>query len=314
MSPTPAAQPASPHHARPQQERIVWLDGKLVGEADANISVFDHGLLYGDGVFEGIRLYNGRVFKLATHLRRLDESARSIRLDLPITLDDLAHAVRETIEANGLTDGYIRLCVTRGNGPLGINPFTCDRPRVFIIAASIKLYPEQMYREGMSIVTAATIRNHPAALSPRIKSLNYLNNILAKIEAVDAGVPEAVMLNHQGHVAECTGDNLFLVRDMAGIDGPVVVTPPLHAGVLEGVTRNEVIRLAKDAGHVVREMDITRHDLYTTDELFLTGTAAEVIAVTSVDGRRIGTGSPGPVTQDLIARFRQLVAHDAPED
>jgi len=310
----PAAQPASPHHATPQQDRVVWYDGKLVPEAEANVSVFDHGVLYGDGVFEGIRLYNGRIFKLATHLRRLDESARSIRLKLPYSLDELSHATRETVKANGLTDGYIRLCVTRGNGPLGINPFTCDRPRVFIIAASIKLYPEQMYREGMSIITAATIRNHPAALSPRIKSLNYLNNILAKIEAVDAGVPEAVMLNHQGHVAECTGDNLFLVRRMAGVEHPVVVTPPLHAGVLEGVTRNEVIRLAREAGHPVREMDITRHDLYTADEMFLTGTAAEVIAVTQVDGRDIGTGKPGPIAHDLIARFRALVADNAPED
>ncbi|MEO0588678.1 MAG: aminotransferase class IV, partial [Planctomycetota bacterium] len=197
-------------------------------------------------------------------------------------------------------------------GPLGLNPFLCRKPRTFIIAASIKLYPEEMYRDGMSVVTAATLRNHPAALSPRIKSLNYLNNILAKIEAIDAGVPEAVMLNPQGYVAECTGDNIFIVRHKP--DRNVLVTPPLHAGILEGLTRNVVMELAEDAGLDVRENDLTRHDLFVADEMFLTGTAAEVIAVTCVDGRTIGTGKPGPVTQDLIARFRNLVAANAPED
>ncbi|MEM0913036.1 MAG: branched-chain-amino-acid transaminase [Planctomycetota bacterium] len=312
MTTTPAAQPASPHPASAPVGRTVWLDGDLVPQADANISVFDHGVLYGDGVFEGIRIYNGRVFKLDTHLRRLFASALSLRLDIGYTIEELAAATRATVDANGLTNGYIRLCVTRGNGPLGINPFLCEKSRTFIIAASIKLYPEQMYREGMSIITAATVRNHAAALSPRIKSLNYLNNIMAKIEAVDAGVPEAVMLNPQGFVAECTGDNLFIVRDSPL--GSAVVTPPLHAGILEGVTRNEVMKLAHNAGYTVVEQDLTRHDLYVANELFLTGSAAEVIAVTKVDGRVIGQGVPGPITNDLIGRFRALVANDAPED
>ncbi|MEM6334744.1 MAG: branched-chain-amino-acid transaminase [Planctomycetota bacterium] len=304
--------PASPHEPDKPQGRTVWLDGRLLPEAQATVSVFDHGVLYGDGVFEGIRIYNGRIFKLDTHIERLEASARSIRMELPYTRQEIADATRATVQANGLTNGYIRLCVTRGEGPLGLNPFLCRKPRTFIIAASIKLYPEEMYRDGMSVVTAATLRNHPAALSPRIKSLNYLNNILAKIEAIDAGVSEAVMLNPQGYVAECTGDNIFIVRHRPGRN--VLITPPLHAGILEGLTRNVVMELAEDAGLDVRETDLTRHDLFVADEMFLTGTAAEVIAVTCVDGRTIGTGKPGPVTQDLIARFRKLVAENAPED
>jgi len=296
-------------------EKHVWLDGRLVPASQATVSVFDHGLLYGDGVFEGIRVYNRRVFKLKTHLQRLYDSARAIRLEVPQPMDELEQAVRQTVEANGCTDGYLRLCVTRGVGTLGLNPFTCRHGCTFIICDAIRLYPQEMYDRGMAIVTAATVRNHPGALSPRIKSLNYLNNILAKIEALDAGVMEAVMLNHQGYVAECTGDNIFIVRRFpASEDRPTLITPPLHAGVLEGVTMSTVLALATDAGLRVERIDLTRYDLYTADEMFLTGTAAEVIPVTKIDGRSIGDGTPGPVTRDLITRFRALVADGAPED
>lgn len=293
----------------------VWLNGKLVPKAEAVVNVYDHGLLYGDGVFEGIRIYNGRVFKLATHLARLCESARSIRLEIPQSIDELTAAVKDTVAANEghiHGNGYIRLCVTRGVGYLGLSPFGCDTPTVFIIVDNITLYPREMYDTGMAIITAPTIRNHPAALSPRIKSMNYLNNIMAKIEAIDAGVMEAVMLNHQGNVAECTGDNIFIVRNTA--NGPELRTPPLHAGILEGVTMTVAIELAEQRGIPVKRMDMTRHDLYTADEMFLTGTAAEVVPVTSVDKRPIGDGHPGPVTMKLNAAFRELVANNAPED
>lgn len=297
-----------------QAPKAIWHNGELVPPERAVVSVYDHGVLYGDGVFEGIRAYNGRVFKAATHLRRLEESARSIRLSIPYTSEELLGAMRRTLEANGRRDAYIRLCVTRGVGALGLNPFTCERPTVFIIVDSISLYPAEMYERGMSVITAATQRTGPAALSPRIKSMNYLNNILAKMEAVDAGVPEAVMLNHRGMVAECTGDNVFIVRGDSVTGAPVVMTPPLSAGALEGVTRNVVMGLARSAGLAVRESDLARHDLYVAGEMFLTGTAAEVIAVTKVDGRTIGDGRPGPVTRRLIEAFRELVQRDAPED
>jgi branched-chain amino acid aminotransferase len=227
------------------------------------------------------------------------------------TIDELTQAMRDTLRANGLTDGYIRLCVTRGTGTLGLNPNNCAEACTFIIADSIQLYPKKMYDEGMPIVTASTIRNHPGALSPRIKSMNYLNNILAKIEAINAGTVEALMLNHQGYVSECTGDNIFIVRRRG--DESYLWTPPLHAGILEGVTRNLVIELAEQAGIPVVQADMTRHDVYTADECFLTGTAAEVIPVTSVDARPIGDGKPGPITGRLLKAFRDLVA-DAPED
>lgn len=300
----------------PQQ---IWLNGKLVPTDQATVSVYDHGLLYGDGVFEGIRIYGGRIFKCATHLRRLFESAKAIRLAIPYTAEQLTAAMRQTMLANGRTDGYIRLCVTRGAGPLGLSPFTCEKPSVFIIVESLLLYPREMYENGMAVITASTIRNHPAALSPRIKSLNYLNNILAKIEAHDAGVPEAIMLNHQGLIAECTADNLFIIKmrggESLGLSGmPRIMTPPLHAGALEGVTMNTVIDLAVRNGLTVERLDMTRHDIYTADEMFLTGTGAEIIAVTKVDGRVIGSGKPGPVTTKLIAAFKALVAKDAPED
>jgi len=293
-------------------ERI-WFNGKLLPSQQACVSVYDHGLLYGDGVFEGIRFYNQRIFKLRTHLRRLFESAHSIRLNIPYNADQLVTACRETVEASGMADGYIRLGVTRGAGTLGLNPFVCNHPNVFIIADSITLYDKDLYKNGMEVVTSSVLRNHPAALSPRIKSMNYLNNILAKIEAIDAGVMEAIMLNHQGFVSECTGDNLFIVR--YGADNrPVLVTPPLHAGILDGVTRNVVIELAREAGLTVLETDLTRNDVYIAREVFLTGTAAEVIAVTRVDGRLIGDGSPGVVTCQLREAFCRLVTNETPED
>ncbi len=295
-----------PHVGSPDKK--VWFNGQLLPADQASVSVFDHGLLYGDGVFEGIRAYGGRILKLRTHLNRLGQSARSIHLDLAYTLDALDQACRATLEANGLSDAYIRLCVTRGVGTLGLNPYLCHRPTTFIIADTIQLYPREMYEQGLEIVTAATVRNHAAALSPRIKSMNYLNNILAKIEAIQAGCIEALMLNPQGYVAECTGDNIFAVR------GGQLLTPPLHAGILEGITRDLVMELALAAGLVVREMDLTRHDLYTADECFLTGTAAEVIPVTKIDARPIGDGAPGPITRRLIEAYSGLVRTDAPED
>jgi branched-chain amino acid aminotransferase len=307
-----ASRPAATAAPAPRQ---VWIDGKLAPAHEAVVNVYDHGLLYGDGVFEGIRTYGGKVFKLATHLRRLFDSARSIRLDIPYTPEQLAAAVRDTVAANDQKDGYIRLCVTRGVGSLGLNPFTCKRPTLFIIADAISLYPREVYEHGMAVVTAATMRTHPASLSPRIKSMNYLNNILAKIEAIDAGVLEAVMLNPQGYVAECTGDNIFIVRnDLPGFPGASLLTPPLHAGILEGVTRNVVMQIAVKQGIHVREADLTKHDLYTADELFLTGTAAEVVPVTKADGRKIGGGAVGPITRQLQQAFHHFATRNTPED
>ena len=278
----------------------VYINGRLVDKEDAKVSVYDHGLLYGDGVFEGLRSYSGRVFRLERHLDRLYESARAIWLEIPIKPADLARAVNDTLRANSLEDAYIRLVVTRGAGSLGLDPNRTSDPQVIIITDKIALYPAELYERGLDIITASTIRNHPAALSPRIKSLNYLNNILAKIEGLQAGCIEALMLNTKGEVAECTGDNIFLVR------GGVLLTPPLDAGILEGVTRDAVIELARATGVEVREMPLTKHDVYVADECFLTGTAAEVIPVVKVDGRVIGPGSPGPVTRDLRERFHKL--------
>ena len=277
----------------------VWLNGKLVDREDAKISVFDHGLLYGDGVFEGIRSYSGRVFRLKEHIRRLFDSANGIRLAIPLAADELAKAVADTLQANGLKDAYIRVVVTRGVGTLGLDPNRCQSPAVFIITDKIVLYPPELYENGLEIITAATMRNHPNAVNPRLKSLNYLNNILAKIEAIDAGTLEAVMLNHQGFVAECTGDNLFIVRD------GVLFTPPIAAGILEGITRDEIIAIAGDFGIKVREENLTRHDLYVADECFLTGTAAEVVPVVRIDKRTIGNGHPGPVTKRLLEEFHR---------
>jgi len=275
----------------------IWLDGKLVDWEDAKISVFDHGLLYGDGVFEGIRVYDGRVFELQAHIKRLYESARAIRLAISISQGELTSAVEETVKANSVTDGYIRLVVTRGVGNLGLNPFICKNGRIFIIADSIQLYPEELYEKGMKLISSTTVRNHPLAIPPQVKSLNYLNNILAKIEALDNDVPEAIMYNHEGYVAEATGDNVFTVKD------GVVYTPPAEAGALGGITRGVVIRLAKEENLQVVEKNLTRFDLYVCDELFLTGTAAEVIGIVDIDGRIIGDGRPGPITGLLRKKF-----------
>ena len=279
----------------------VYISGTLFEKADAKISVFDHGLLYGDGVFEGLRSYAGRVFRLDAHVERLYDSARAIGLTIPMERAAMAAAVRDTLEANSLRDAYIRLIVTRGSGSLGLDPRKTTDPQVIIITDQIQLYPPELYEHGLKIVTAATIRNHPAALNPRIKSLNYLNNILAKMEGINAGCLEALMLNAKGEVAECTGDNIFVVRK------GVVLTPPIDAGILEGITRDAVIELARGAGIEVVERPMDRLDVYNADECFLTGTAAEVIPVVEVDGRPIGEGRPGPVTRDLLGRFRAHV-------
>jgi branched-chain amino acid aminotransferase len=281
--------------------RIIFMNDRLVPEDEARVSVFDHGLLYGDGVFEGLRSYSGRVFRLDAHIDRLWASARAICLEIPMTKEAVAKAVIDTLAANKLTDGYIRLVVTRGAGSLGLDPNRTKNPQVIVIADTISLYPAEFYSKGLKIVTAATQRVQSAALSPRIKSLNYLNNIMAKLEGLRAGCVEALMLNHKGEVAECTGDNVFVVRSGK------LLTPPPDAGILEGITRNAVMELAHAAGIDCREATLTRHDLYTADECFLTGTAAEVIPVVDIDGRTIGAGTPGPITARLTADFHKLV-------
>jgi branched-chain amino acid aminotransferase len=278
----------------------VYISGKLYDKDDAKISVYDHGLLYGDGVFEGMRSYSGKVFRLAEHLDRLWNSAKAICLEVPMTKEAMAQAVNDTLRTNGIEDGYVRLVVTRGAGTLGLDPNRCSHPQVIIITDYISLYPQEYYDNGLQIITASTLRNHPAALNPRIKSLNYLNNILAKIEGLQAGCIEALMLNHKGDVAECTGDNVFIVSRGE------LKTPPNDAGILEGITRAAVIDLARQAGLTVREAALSRHDIYVADECFLTGSAAEVVPVVKVDNRKIGDGKPGPVTRDLTRRFREL--------
>jgi branched-chain amino acid aminotransferase len=278
----------------------VYIDGKYYAERDAKISVFDHGLLYGDGIFEGIRAYNGRVFKLREHIDRLFCSAKAILLTIPMPHAALMKAVVETCRQNKLRDGYIRLVVTRGAGTLGLNPNRCKNPSVIIIADKIQLYPEEYYKKGLEIITVATTRNLHSALNPAIKSLNYLNNILAKIEANNGGCEEAIMLNAEGFVAECTGDNIFIVK------GNELQTPPLSAGALYGITRGVVMELAREAGMTVAEPSLTRYDLFNGDECFLTGTGAEVVPVVKIDGRVIGTGKPGPVTLRLMKAYHAL--------
>jgi len=278
----------------------VYIDGKFFEEGDARISVFDHGLLYGDGIFEGIRAYHGRVFKLKEHIDRLFYSAKAILLDIPLSHVAMCQAVLETCRANEVKDGYVRLVVTRGAGTLGLNPNRCKNPSVIIIAGKIQLYPAELYERGMEIVTVPTVRNLHSALNPAIKSLNYLNNVLAKIEANNAGCEEAIMLNAEGFVSECTGDNIFIVK------GKDMFTPPLSAGALYGITRGVVMGLATEVGLSASETSLTRYDVFNADECFLTGTGAELVPVVKVDGRVIGTGKPGLFTSELVAKYRAL--------
>jgi branched-chain amino acid aminotransferase len=278
----------------------IYIDGKYCDEKNARLSVLDHGLLYGDGVFEGLRAYNGRVFKLSEHIDRLFCSAKAILLTIPMTHSEMMQAVLAACRRNRLRDGYIRLVVTRGVGSLGLSPLRCQHPSVIIIAGKIQLYPPELYQRGLEIITVPTTRNLHSALNPAIKSLNYLNNILAKIEALNGGCEEAVMLNAEGFVAECTGDNLFIVK------GGQLLTPPLSAGALHGITRAAVLELARENRMPVSEPNLTRYDLFNADECFLTGTGAEIIAVVKIDGRVIGSGKPGPVTGRLVAQYRAL--------
>ena len=279
----------------------IWIDGKLVDKDDARISVYDHGLLYGDGVFEGIRVYAGKIFRAEAHLKRLYDSAKAIRLSIPLSPTDFLLAIEQTVKANNFRDCYIRAVVTRGVGSLGIDPNRCKSPSVFIIADTIQLFPKELYEKGMSVITSSIIRNHPAALSPRIKSLNYLNNVLARIEANDAGAGEAIMLNHEGNVAECTADNIFIVK--AGR----VLTPTIVDGILEGVTRQAILDLCAKLAIPAVEQSFQKHDLFVCDECFVTGTGAEVAPVTKIDGRIIGDGTPGPITKRLIEAFHTYV-------
>ncbi|HLU21779.1 MAG TPA: branched-chain-amino-acid transaminase [Bacillaceae bacterium] len=285
-------------------EQLIFLDGRFVNKEDAVISVYDHGFLYGDGVFEGIRSYSGNVFRLDEHLSRLYDSAKSIMLTIPYTKEEMTNIVVETLRQNDLRDGYIRLVVSRGAGNLGLDPRNCAKASVVVIAEPLSIYPKELYETGLEIVTVATRRNRSDVLSPMVKSLNYLNNILVKIEANLAGAPEALMLNDQGYVAEGSADNIFIVKDNK------LYTPPGHVGALVGITRNAIIDLARAKGYEVSESVFTRHDVYTADEVFLTGTAAEVIAVSKVDGRVIGDGKPGPITKELLVDFRELTVTD----
>src|SRR5712672_2327129 len=296
-------EPAIERRPRPTtgvREAKIYIDGKFCSEADAKVSVFDHGLLYGDGIFEGIRFYNGGVFRLEQHLDRLWDSARSICLDLPMSRSEMTEGVLETIRKNDLRDGYIRLIVTRGVGNLGLNPTQCKRPSVIIIATTIALYSKEMYQNGLTVVTVATRRTGPGALNPAVKSLNYLNTVMARIEANLAEADEALMLNDQGCIAECTADNIFVIKR------DEIFTPPITAGALRGITRSVVFEIAAELGIKISEADITRHDVFIADEAFLTGTAAEIIPVVKADGRPIGNGKPGPITARTIARFREM--------
>ena len=277
----------------------IYLDGKFVDPADAKVSVFDHGLLYGDGVFEGIRLYGGNVFRLEEHLERLEYSAKAIMLDLPLTRKEFSDITCETCRQNGLTDAYIRLVVTRGVGDLGLSPWTCPKPSIFVIASKISLYPQEHYDNGLAIVTVPTRRINPAALPSTVKSLNYLNNILGKIEAQQFGALEAIMLNDQGYVAECTADNIFIVHKGE------IITPSSSQGALKGITRDTIFDIAKELNVPIRDANMTRYDVWCADECFLTGSGAEVIPAVKLDGRVIGTGKPGPFTKQILASFRR---------
>ncbi len=280
-------------------ELLVWMNGELVPKSQAKVSVFDHGFLYGDGVFEGIRSYNGRVFMLDEHLDRLYESAKSIWLTIPISKEQMKEAILQTLRANNLRDAYIRVVVTRGEGDLGLDPRKCPKPNIVIITDKIELFPSELYERGIEMVTVSVRRNSPQALNPNIKSLNYLNNILAKIEAINAGKPEGLMLTLDGYVAEGTGENIFIVKRGE------LLTPPPYMGILKGITRQVVMKLAQGMGITVKEEVLTLHDVYTADECFITGTAAEIVPVVKLDGRTIGEGVPGPVTKALIQKFRE---------
>lgn len=282
----------------------VYLDGEWVEKEKAKISIFDHGLLYGDGVFEGIRSYKGLVYKLKEHLDRLWESAHTLMIDIPMTKKEMEKVIVKTLQKNKFTDAYIRVVVTRGVGDLGLDPAKCKRPSIFVITDKITLYPEELYKKGLDIITVPTVRNLPEAINPAIKSLNYLNNILAKIEAKNSGCVEALMLNAQGYVAECTGDNVFMVKDGK------LLTPPSYLGALKGITRQAIIEIALKKKMPFQEHVLTRHDLFNADEVFLTGTAAEVIPVVKIDGRKIGTGKPGKATQMLLKTFHSVTSKD----
>lgn len=282
----------------------IYLDGEFVTKENAKVSVYDHGFLYGDGIFEGIRIYNGNIFKCKEHLDRLYDSAKSIDLTIPLSYEEMEQALIETIRKNDLRDGYIRLVVSRGFGDLGLDPRRCKRASVIIIVEQLAIYSEEDYRNGLKVVSVSTRRNIPDALNPKIKSLNYLNNILVKIQANLAGVGEAIMLNAQGYVAEGSGDNIFIVKNGS------IVTPPTYIGALDGITRRAIIDISKKLGYEVREEPFTLHDVYVADEVFLTGTAAEVIAVREADGRVIGEGKAGPITLHLLEEFRKIVEID----
>lgn len=281
-------------------DRKIYLNGNIVPEDEAKVSVFDHGYLYGDGIFEGIRAYNGRVFMLDEHIERLYESAKTIMLNIPLNKEEMEKAILETIRANDLEDAYIRIVISRGPGDLGLDIRKCNEPNVVIIASAIQLYDEKLYETGLKVVTVPTRRNGPEMVNPRIKSLNYLNNIMARIEANLADAPEAIILNKEGYVAECTGDNIFI------IDGNVLYTPPQYAGILKGTKRELTMEIAKEMGLEVKEELFTRHDIFNADECFLSGTAAEVIPVVEVDGRKVGRGSVGSKTTEIISRFREI--------
>lgn len=283
----------------------IYMNGQLVDREDAKVSVFDHGFLYGDGIFEGIRVYNGKIFRAKKHIDRLWDSAKTLDIKIPISKDEMKAAIYKTVEANGFVDAYIRLVVTRGEGTLGLDAHTCGTPNIIVIAQALSLYSADFYEKGIKIVTASTIRNPSDSLSPRVKSLNYLNNIMAKIEAYYAGCEEALMLNHKGDVCECTGDNIFIVKNGK------LMTPPINACILEGVTRNTVLEICKELGLEACEQDFTRHDVYTADECFLTGSAAELIPVVALDGRDIADGKPGPITMRILSAFGEFVKKDS---
>lgn len=285
-------------------DQWVFSGGQFVTKENAVVSVYDHGFLYGDGIFEGIRVYDGNIFRLDEHLKRLYESAQSIMLDIPYTKEEMGQIIVETIRKNELLSAYIRVVVSRGMGNLGLDPASCSQPRVIVIAEALTMFPQELYEKGLRIASVATRRNRPDVLSPQVKSLNYLNNILVKLEANQAGVDEALMLNEQGYVTEGSADNIFIVKNNT------IITPPVYLGALEGITRNAIIDLAKQNGYELKETPFTRHDVYVADEVFLTGTAIEVIAVIEVDQRKVSDGKPGRVTNHLLTEFRKLVTTD----